>query len=107
MKTPEERRAEDRRRRTERQREKREQERICGWCESPADGGLIEWFGRGKALLIPICSDCKARLYGHWRDIKQVGFFCSTEWERPCPDCLSASPAEKLGPSFLRRLFSG
>ena len=104
MKSPEERRAEDRRRRTERQKERRSQERICGYCREPATAGLIEWFGRGRPLLIPICHSCLARLGARCQD--EVGLWCYLDKRRPCVDCPVASPAEKSKPSFLRRLFS-
>ena len=101
MKTPEERRAEDRRRRTERQRERRERERICGYCRKPAAAGLIEWFGRGEPLLIPICRSCLARLGACspslarlgacWRDMDEVGPWCHVDEQRPCGDCSVAA----------------
>ena len=107
MNTPDARRAEDRRRRTERQREKRIQDRVCGYCEKPATVGLIEWFGRGRPLLIPICRSCLARLVAYWRDIEEIGPWCDVYEQRPCPDCAVASPVEKSDRSLLRRLFSG
>ena len=107
MKTPEEQRTEDRRRRTERQRERRERERICGYCRKPAAAGLIEWFGRGEPLLIPICRSCLARLGACWRDMDEVGPWCHVDEQRPCGDCSVASPAEKSDRGLLRRLFSG
>ena len=107
MGTPEDRRAEDRRRRTEQQREKRERERICGYCRKPATAGLIEWFGRGRPLLIPICRSCLARLVAYWRDIEEIGPWCDVYEHRPCADCTVAAPVNKSEPSLLRRLFSG
>ena len=107
MKSPKERRAEDRRRRTERQRERRSQDRICGYCKEPATAGLIEWFGRGRPLLIPICRICLARLGARCRDMDAAGPWCHLDKQRPCADCSVTSPPEKPGQSFLRRLFSG
>ena len=106
MNTPEERRAEDRRRRTERQRERRERERICGYCRKPATAGLIEWFGRGRPLLIPVCRSCLARLGACWRDMDEVGPWCHLDEQRPCSDCSVASQAEKSDRGFSRRLLS-
>ena len=106
MKTPEERRAEDRRRRTERQREKRGQDRICGYCMTPATAGLIKWLGRSEPLLIPICDSCLARLGACWRDIAEVGPWCRVDEQRPCNDCaVSPNPGRGRG-GLLRWLFS-
>lgn len=109
MDSREERRAEDRRRRTERQREKRTRDRICGYCKKPATAGLIEWFGHGQPLHIPICRRCLARLGDRGRDMDEVGHWCRLDQQRPCADCSVARPAEneQSKPNFLRRLFSG
>ena len=106
MTSAEERRSEDRRRRTDRQREKRRNERICGYCEEKADGGLIEWAGRGKPLRIPICRDCRGRLDGDWRQTGSMGAWCPVDEDRPCADCAIKPklPKPKLG--LIRRLFS-
>ena len=107
MTTPEERRVEQRRRRTKRQREMREQERICGNCHKAADGGLIEWAGRGRPLRIPICRDCRAMLAGIWRDMGEVGVRCPLNQQRPCTDCMPGTPAGRPKGGFLSRLLSG
>ena len=67
-------RAEKRRLDTQRQREKRAQSRICGWCKSPGNVDLIDWYGKPprdseelrKPLQIPICKGCLARLDACW-----------------------------------------
>lgn len=97
-------RADKRRRRTERQRESREQARVCGHCQGAADGGLLEWRGRRSPLLIPICSACRARLAGRWRDMGQVGPWCPVNEARPCGDC---GTGERRNEGFLRRLLLG
>ena len=107
MDPSEQRRAEERRRRTERQREKRERERICGYCRQPASAGVIEWYGRSRPLLIPICFNCLAKLEASWRDMEEVGPWCSVDERRPCPDCPVESSGEKSETGFLRRLFLG
>ena len=107
MESQEERRLDERRRRTERQKEKRNQERICGHCLKAATAGVIEWFGRGEPLLIPICRSCLARLVADWRDIEEIGPWCDVDEQRPCADCSVASQAEKSERGLLRRLFSG
>ena len=107
MRTPEELRAEDRRRRTERQREKRGQERICGYCGKHASAGLIEWSGRSRPLLIPICRGCLGRLVACWRDIEEIGPWCDVSEQRPCADCSAANRPEKPERGLFRRLLSG
>ena len=58
MTTPEE-----RRRRTEVQRAKRSAARICGWCKSPADYGLVQWYVSGDRYKhIAFCHSCHKRL---------------------------------------------
>ena len=106
MESPEQRRAEDRHRHTERQRERRQGERTCGHCRQPATAGVIEWYGRGGPLLIPICRGCLARLGACWRDMEDVGPWCHVDKQRPCADWSAASPAEKPERGLLRRLFS-
>ena len=105
MDTPDARRAEDRRRRTERQREKRSQDRICGYCRKPAAAGLIEWFGRGRPLRIPICLECRARLDGDWRLMEEAGIRCAVGEPRPCSDCISSPSVSGPQPGIFRRLF--
>ena len=107
MNTPEESQAEDRRRRTERQREKRERERVCGYCRKPATAGLIEWFGRARPLLIPICLGCLARLGASWRDMDEVGLRCPLDERRPCADCSVSTKTGREPGGLLRWLFSG
>ena len=104
MASPEERQVQDRRHRTELQREKRAQERICGYCRRRADGGLIEWVGRGKPLCIPICQECRGRLDGDWRLMIREGIRCAISEPRPCPDCLSRPAADDPRPGIFRRL---
>ena len=97
--------ADERLRRTERQRERREQARVCGHCLRTADGGLLEWRGRRRPLLIPVCRACRALLAGCWRDMEQVGPWCPIDAERPCGDCSTARPSEKSQRGPFRRLF--
>lgn len=49
----------ERQRRTKAQRTKRVAERICGWCRSAADHGLVEWFvSQDTCQKVAICEKC-------------------------------------------------
>ena len=103
MDSSEERRLQDRRRRTEQQRDKRAQERICGYCRQQA-GGLIEWAGRGRPLLIPICQECLGRLTGDWHLMTGYGVRCALGEPRPCAACISRPAADRPQAGIFRRL---
>ena len=79
---------EKRRLRTERQRERRAAEKICGYCDEPADAGATKWMTRGSPIPIFICNPCLARLAGCWLDLKDVGVWCPVDEQRPCADCM-------------------
>ena len=106
----EEQRQEDRRRRTDRQRERRQGERVCGNCREPADGGLIEWAGRGEPLRIPVCRRCRDRLEGQlprWGQVQSNGVWCPVQMERPCSDCVSGPADRRPRRGLLSRLLGG
>ena len=106
----EERKREERWRRTERQRERRQGERICGNCREPADGGLIEWAGRGEPLRIPVCRRCRDRLEGQlpqWSEVQANGVWCPVQADRPCADCVSEPADRRLQRGLIRRLWGG
>ena len=110
MSTPEERQREERRLRTERQRERRRDERICGNCRDPADGGLIEWAGRGEPLRIPVCRGCREwleRRMPRWSEVRSHGVWCPVQMDRPCPDCVSGTADRPPRHSLFRRLLGG
>ena len=107
MTIPEREQLDERRRRTEQQRRKRAETRLCGYCGEKADGGLIEWEGRGKPLLIPICQACRARMDGSWRHLQEIGVWCPADDERPCADCVHETKDGIRPGGILRRLLRG
>ena len=101
---------EERRRRTEGQRERRQRERICGNCREHADGGLLEWSGRGEPLRIPVCRRCRDRLEGQlprWGEVQSNGVWCPVQTARPCADCLSEPAPHRTQRGLFRRLLGG